>query len=821
MMKRTSPKLAASLLWAAILGCAAPGSKDATTAGWSGEWDTLWRGGGARLILEQEGERVRGTYPLYDGRVEARAVGRELSGRWFDGQGREGEFVFLQARDGHTFTGRYDSGEWWTGVRAGAAPRVEIEIDQSTPAAALRTFLRANNETGPGKVDLLAAAAAVIHRQGAEAQGMNRIDAARLLFDVVDRLTFRLFDLPVEVTGNQGRVTLAQAGTGVTFTLRFRRIAGDWFLVAPPPERLRAKRAELIAARDPNGRDVSDPYELRSPRDTFRTLITGLDELGNVADNPAYRTLNMSRMSPVVRERRAPLLADYVKEVVDRAGYVVWQEIPDDPDSRQPYVHYQHAAGQVVVAPVEAEDGVIWQFTPETVRNIRAVYTTIGDMPLPAELAGLVVPHPYFTARRWVTANAPALLTPLGEIEAWQWLAMALIIVLGLGLGFAVSAAFSYLARRAGWHRLVGVRGRFMAWGIRCIVLGVVGALVARTGVLGIPANLAAILVAVIWILIVIGVVPLAWQLLSAVSESYRQRHGATGRNVTLVALTTGIARFAVIVAALLVLADALAIPWQGVLAGVGIGGLAVALAAQPTLQNFLAGLSLYADQPLAVGDVCRYDGKVGTIEHIGVRSTRIRSPDRTLVTIPNSDFSTMQLENVSLRDRMWLRAILRIRSETTPDQLRYLLAELRRLLIAHPKVLHDRRRRVRFAGFGDYSLDVEIDTYIHTQDYEEFVAVREDLFLRIMDIIKEAGTDFAIPGQIQYETRDAGLDEERIRAAEEKVAAWRREQRLPFPDIDERDRDTWDGTLDYPPEGSVAKREAEEPAEGGDRRAR
>ncbi|TIX35274.1 MAG: mechanosensitive ion channel, partial [Mesorhizobium sp.] len=120
----------------------------------------------------------------------------------------------------------------------------------------------------------------------------------------------------------------------------------------------------------------------------------------------------------------------------------------------------------------------------------------------------------------------------------------------------------------------------------------------------------------------------------------------------TLISLSTGVARVAVLVVAFLLLAEVLAIPYEGVIAGLGIGGLAVALAAQPTLQNFLSGLTLYADRPVSVGDFCKFGDQSGTIEHIGMRSTRIRSLDRTIISVPNSDFAGMQIENYAHRDR-------------------------------------------------------------------------------------------------------------------------------------------------------------------------
>src|SRR5204862_286178 len=133
-----------------------------------------------------------------------------------------------------------------------------------------------------------------------------------------------------------------------------------------------------------------------------------------------------------------------------------------------------------------------------------------------------------------------------------------------------------------------------------------------------------------------------------------------------------------------------------GLIAGLGVGGLAVALAAQKTVENLFGSVSLVADQPVRVGDVCRFGDTVGTVEDIGLRSTRVRTVDRTLVTIPNAQFSTLALENLSLRDRIPVRATLTLPQGTSAERVRQVLAALREMIVSHPKV-HAESARARF----------------------------------------------------------------------------------------------------------------------------
>ena len=188
-------------------------------------------------------------------------------------------------------------------------------------------------------------------------------------------------------------------------------------------------------------------------------------------------------------------------------------------------------------------------------------------------------------------------------------------------------------------------------------------------------------------------------------------------------------------------------------LAGLGVGGLAVALAAQKTIENLFGGIAVTTDKPVLVGDFCKYGDKVGIVEDIGLRSTRIRTLDRTVVTVPNAEFSSLQIENFGRRDKMWFHPILQLRRDTTPEQLQSLLPKMQKLLMDHPKI--ERTPRVRFLAIGPQSLDVEIFSYVLTPNYDEFLVVQEELLIRLLDLIAQEGTGLAVPTQLTVLSRD------------------------------------------------------------------
>jgi MscS family membrane protein len=271
---------------------------------------------------------------------------------------------------------------------------------------------------------------------------------------------------------------------------------------------------------------------------------------------------------------------------------------------------------------------------------------------------------------------------------------------------------------------------------------------------------------------LVVGLVGGAWLLLRLVdvgAAAVEQRLRARGRiaAIGVVPLVRRVVKAALALLAGIALLQNLGFDATGLLAGLGVGGLAVALAAQKTVENLFGGVTLVTDQPVRVGDFCRFGQRVGVVEEVGLRSTRVRTLDRTVVTVPNSQFASLELENFGFRDRIWLHTTIGLRYETTADQLRHVLARIRALLLDHPRVDPD-PARVRLAGFGDSSLDVEIFAYVHTRDINEFYAIREEIYLRVMDALAECGTGFAFPSRTVYAAQDTGLDLERQRAAQE-----------------------------------------------------
>ena len=390
--------------------------------------------------------------------------------------------------------------------------------------------------------------------------------------------------------------------------------------------------------------------------------------------------------------------------------------------------------GQTIVLQLERVEphpgNSIWVVSPASVALIPKAHLAVAETPFEKKLPQVLV-------------TSEILDTPV-----WRWIALVLaavaLWVIGRLLAVALATLLKPIADASGFSG--PLRFALLAAGLRVAMEFASPATLSRTFI---ERGLGLILA-----------LTTAWAAsvaLDLVADRWRSRLNPRLQAVSYSVLPLGrqILKLTIFLIAILTVLNAWGYNTNAILAGVGVGGIAVALAAQKTIEDLFGGVSVISDRPVLVGDVCRFGDRTGTVIHIGLRSTRIRTADRTVVSVPNGQFATMTLENISGRDKIWFHPTLNLRRDTTSEQLLKVLASLREILTTHPKVetgpIPD-----RFVGVGAYSLDVEVNCYVKTTDFDEFLAIQQDLLLRILQAVEQAGTRLAVPLQESFESRRA-----------------------------------------------------------------
>jgi len=535
-------------------------------------------------------------------------------------------------------------------------------------------------------------------------------------------------------------------------------------------------------------------------RDTPSGTVLGFLQAAQSED---YKTAaDYLQISAARRPSQGADLATKLKVLMDDAFVGSLRRISTNPEGNPDVGLEQQTIGTfsvvdtdvpvVLVRVTDPNSGKIWLFSADTLGKVPELYDNVQTHQVESKLPQVLVKNVF-------------LGMPL-----WQWLALLVDVPVAIGIGWVVVLLLAiprrlYLKykKRPDLHSY----GRVSMPLLLCFSAIAHRIIASRFGLPLLPRFYYG---RAIGVLFSIGFFWFLLRISSLTMQRLRMHALAIGRTGTgtLMLLGQRLLGALVVTVAVLSILGILGFNLTTVLAGLGIGGIAIAFAAQKTLENLFGGISVLADEVINVGDYCRFGDRTGTVEDISLRSTRVRTDARTQLSIPNGALATMNLENYTRRDKILFNPALAIRYDTTGDQLRYVLAEIRKMLYQHPKV-ESESATIRLANFDASALRLEIVSYVLTQDSNEFIAIREDLLLRIMEIVERSGTGFAFPSQTLFLGRDSGLDPEKTAAAEKQVQQWREQHQLPFPDFAPSDKSAFRGSIPYPPpESSVAKKQ-------------
>jgi len=366
----------------------------------------------------------------------------------------------------------------------------------------------------------------------------------------------------------------------------------------------------------------------------------------------------------------------------------------------------------------------IWRISNATVAQIPELYKQFGYSPVVEKVRRIIPAGSFLGAEffKWVFALGAATAAALA------WLALALPTSRAITRHQIASRARvrHYLTRPIPWviFVLVGY------WTLRDLGLGVTASRLAQGGTL--------VTLVIVWLLFA------TINLLRDLYSTYLERRGRES-GLMLMRPVTSTIKVIVALLAVTIWLDNIGVNVTALVAGLGVGGLAVALVLQKPLEDILGAITLYTQQPVTIGQFCTANNVSGTIEEISLRSTRIRKLDNNVVIIPNALFATASIENVSERRRILHRQLLRLAQDTTEAEIRRLLDELQQSVGHHAKVIAD-AWRVRFVAFGQYSKDVEVFAHIDTTDWQEFLAISEQINLATLGVLEATGIRLAVP---------------------------------------------------------------------------
>jgi MscS family membrane protein len=452
--------------------------------------------------------------------------------------------------------------------------------------------------------------------------------------------------------------------------------------------------------------------------------------------------LDLRNLPAEVAALGGPELARQFNHVLSRSVWLDNYSVSDEPEGlkgdglpayRDELVRIKSHEGERVIwlQHVPRGDGeLIWKLSNRSVALIPELYDQYS------------YPPGVETVRDWFPEGASFL-----GLEAFKWFIIVLLSllswpvlhVLGLGLAHVFTSSGSTLypvVRKI-------MTGPMVAIGVLLLIRATILELGMGARAQQVAQSNTLMTIVIIWAL---------WSITNLLRNRQEEKLEALGRPgaARLARPLAAFVKMLLLLLGLLFWLSNLGVNITTVLAGLGVGGLAVALALQKPLEDMLGALTIFSQATLRVGDFCRYGEITGVVEDIGLRTTRLRTLSNTLVSIPNSRIAYVEIENFSARSKIRYWPTLRLRYDTTPNQIRTIRNEVVALLQSSERV-HDDPLRVRFTDFDSDAVLLKVNSYLKTTDFSEALEIGEELNLRIMDIVQAAGSRFALPGRSLY----------------------------------------------------------------------
>ncbi len=633
----------------------------------------------------------------------------------------------------------------------------------ATPRSAVRTFLEAMDAVASGDASAMASALRCLYldeipERERSAAGADR---ARKLFEILNSRTVILEDIPEE--SSLRSIDLPLGFGDATITMR-QYDDGLWRINSQSVERIPAYHEEFLAleaSREANGVDEAlqlNPL-LLSPRTTMRTFLEGMHAWNEGGRDEALLALELSQVGEAVREIIGAVYAEQLKFTLDRFDPVVYQTLPDRREG-DAYIHELPGIGRLVIARIDTgePDTSGWKFTSDTLGNLSGYYREALELPRRAGQDDDGPRNLSLRVQSWVVTFAPSLLQQHFILETWQWIALFLIIFTGMLLARLFTLLLVGVLRLVfarGHYKLDVERVRKFATPIRLTFMAWVWLL--GLYLLPLPPWVLNILYTAAITITYGGVIWAAYKLVDVVCNFLSARAAQTQNkfdDLLVPLVMRSLKLFVLIAGVVAIVSSVFPQSWPQLLAGLGIGGLAVALAARETLAHLFGSIMILADRPFEIGDWVQVKGVEGNVESVGIRSTAIRTFYNSRVTIPNSEIANSVIDNYGARRFRRIRHTLSLTYDTPPGKIEAFCEGIRELIRQQPYTRKD-YFHVYFYEYGAASLDILVYCFIECPDWGTELRERHRLFLDILRLAERLSIEFAFPTQTFYMRRE------------------------------------------------------------------
>lgn len=637
-----------------------------------------------------------------------------------------------------------------------------VTVDRSSPRATVRSFVTAMGRFRQGEDPALANALSCLYLDDVP-EGERRTKGSELagqLYDLLSMAEISLESVPTEL---EDRMFVQELDTDPPVELRIRRYDdGVWRfayqgMLATLPETIAAVQEQASDEEPPEDPAAEAEFEegLQSPRAAVELFLAAM----NAADGPdmqrARRALDLSQISNLQRDSLGAKYASEIKTVLDRLDDFFVGQIPDESTASR-YVLLSDPAGNLIVDVVENPETELkaWKFTARSLETLQNLYDKYRKRELAAGVTETAAVPLGLRLRNFaqdsVDEYAPFLRKEYFSLELWQWTGLFAIVLIGMAISRVLTILIGLLLRRIFARQdlqldksrerqfIQPIRIAFMSW------IWLVGLYT-----LGLPPKVLDVLVNAAYIVTATAAVWAAYKLVDILGEYLSKRAVRTGSKVDdllapLIARTFKI--IVIIVGGVAVVRIIVEDPTE-LIAGIGLGGLAFALAARETVANIFGSLTILSDQPFQIGDWVVVNGQEGTIETVGMRSTRIRTFYNSLVTVPNSEMITAVIDNYGARRVRRIRTMLSLAYDTPPERIEAFCEGVRELIRSNPH-MDQGNNHVYLNQFAASSLDVLLYCFLRTPNWGEELKEREKFFLDILRLAKRLNVEFAFPTQ-------------------------------------------------------------------------